>query len=79
MKEINNIKDFVISETESLENILKLMEKGGERILLVVDQENKLLGTITDGDIRRELISSGLKASSNAQKIMNSPPFFFYK
>lgn len=76
MKEINNIKDFVISETENLENILKLMEKGGERILLVVDQENKLLGTITDGDIRRELISSGLKASSNAQKIMNSLPFF---
>ena len=79
MKEINNIKDFVISETESLENILKLMEKGGERILLVVDQENKLLGTITDGDIRRELISSGLKASSNAQKNNELSSFFFYK
>ena len=75
MKEINNIADFLISQDESLESVLGLMEKGGERILLVVDKENRLLGTITDGDIRRELISSGLKASSNAQKIMNSSPY----
>tara|TARA_B100000989_G_scaffold86819_1_gene62509 strand:- start:137 stop:1195 length:1059 start_codon:yes stop_codon:yes gene_type:complete len=75
MKEINKIADFLISGDESLENVLELMEKGGERILLVVDKNNRLLGTITDGDIRRELISSGLKASSNAQKIMNSSPF----
>ena len=75
MKEINKIADFLISGDESLEHVLELMEKGGERILLVVDKNNRLLGTITDGDIRRELISSGLKASSNAQKIMNSSPF----
>ena len=74
MREINNITDFLVSEDESLENVLELMEKGGERILIVVDKQNRLLGTITDGDIRRELISSGLKTSSNAQKIMNSSP-----
>ena len=76
MKEINNIEKFLISGSESLENILTLMEKGSERILLVVDVKKKLLGTITDGDIRRELISSGLNASSNAQKIMNPAPIF---
>ena len=76
MKEINNIEKFLISGSESLENILTLMEKGAERILLVVDVKKKLLGTITDGDIRRELISSGLNASSNAQKIMNQAPIF---
>ena len=76
MKEINNIEKFLISGSESLENILTLMEKGAERILLVVDVKKKLLGTITDGDIRRELISSGLNASSNAQKIMNPAPIF---
>lgn len=76
MKEITNIEKFLISGSESLENILTLMEKGAERILLVVDVKKKLLGTITDGDIRRELISSGLNASSNAQKIMNPAPIF---
>ncbi len=74
MKKINKIDKFLISENESLENILTLMEKETEKFLLVVDVKKKLLGTITDGDIRRELISSGLNASSNAQKIMNPTP-----
>ena len=46
------------------------------RFLLVVDIEKKLLGSITDSDIRRELISSGLNASSNARKMMNPTPIF---
>ena len=68
MKEINKIEKFLISGDESLENIITLMKRGGERFLLVVDIEKKLLGSITDSDIRRELISSGLNASSNARK-----------
>ena len=76
MKKIENIEKFLIAESESLNNILTLMERGAERILLVVDKNKNLLGTITDGDIRRELISSGLNASSNAQKIMNPNPIF---
>ncbi|MAT79873.1 MAG: hypothetical protein CMD13_03955 [Flavobacteriales bacterium] len=76
MKEINEIEKFLISESESLESILTLMEKGAENFLLVVDVKKKLLGTITDYEIRQELISSGLNASSNAQKIMNPTPIF---
>jgi dTDP-glucose pyrophosphorylase/CBS domain-containing protein len=34
------------------------MEKSGIRIVLFVDQEQRLLGTITDGDIRRAVLSS---------------------
>ena len=69
MKEINKIEKFLISGSESLENILTLMEN----FFLVVDVKKKLLGT---ADIRRELISSGLNTSSNAQKIMNPTPIF---
>jgi len=76
MKEINKIEKFLISGDESLENIITLMKRGGERFLLVVDIEKKLLGSITDSDIRRELISSGLNASSNARKMMNPTPIF---
>ena len=76
MKEINKIEKFLISGSESLENILTLMEKEKEKFFIVVDAKKKLLGTISDADIRRELISSGLNASSNAQKIMNSTPIF---
>ena len=70
MKEINKIEKFLISGSESLENILTLMEKEKEKFFIVVDAKKKLLGTISDADLRRELISSGLNASSNAQKII---------
>ena len=76
MKEINQIEKFLISGSESLENIITLMEKREEKFFLVVDVNKKLLGTVTDADIRRELISSGLNTSSNAQKIMNPTPIF---
>jgi len=76
MKEIIDISKFIISQDESLDNILKLIEKGGEKILLVVDKNDHLLGSITDGDIRRELISNGLKGSSTAQKIINPDPIY---
>ena len=75
MKEINKIADFLISEDESLENVLELMEKGGERILLVVDKNNRLLGTITDGDIRRALSSRGNAIfDQTAEQIMSKEP-----
>ena len=76
MKIIEDIDSFLISEDESLENILSKMEAGTEGILLVVDSKNYLVGTITDGDIRRELISNGLNSASNARKIMNRDPVF---
>ena len=37
MKEINKIEKFLISGSESLENILTLMEKKEEKFFLVVD------------------------------------------
>ena len=50
------------------------MDNGKEGILLVVDNNDCLIGIITDGDIRREIISSGPNSSSSAKKIMSSNP-----
>lgn len=35
---------------------IQVLSRGAMRIVLVVDQKNRLLGTVTDGDIRRALI-----------------------
>ena len=56
MKIIKDIDDFLLSEDERLDDILSRMETGAEGILLVVDSKNSLLGTITDGDIRRAIL-----------------------
>lgn len=52
---------------------LRLFEANHEQICLVVDPDNRLLGTITDGDVRRALLRNmGLQSPASA--IMNSSP-----
>ncbi len=49
-------KDLFIYESELIKTVLKKLDKTAEKVLLVVDDKEKLLGTITDGDIRRYII-----------------------
>lgn len=52
---------------------LDLMNKESLRILLVVDLDRRLLGVITDGDIRRGLLR-GLALTTEVSAVMNSKP-----
>lgn len=49
-------KGVLINETALIKDALKQLDKCSEKVLLVVDKHYKLLGTITDGDIRRYLL-----------------------
>src|SRR5208337_2539835 len=49
-------KGVLINETALIKDALKQLDKCAEKVLLVVDKHYKLLGTITDGDIRRYLL-----------------------
>ncbi len=73
MKIITNLSKLSISKDLRLHEILSKMNDGEEAVLLVVEN-NKLLGLITDGDIRRELVTNGANSNSNANKIMNKDP-----
>ncbi len=46
----------LISPLKSIEDALKVIDKEAMKLALVVDESKRLLGTITDGDIRRALI-----------------------
>jgi dTDP-glucose pyrophosphorylase len=48
----------LIKPTDNLSKSIRVLHDGGLRVALVVDQDKKLLGTVTDGDIRRALISN---------------------
>jgi dTDP-glucose pyrophosphorylase len=65
-------KLFVISEM-SISRALKHMDEAGEKILLVVDNSNRLIGTVTDGDIRRWILK-GRSHKNKIQEIMNKKP-----
>lgn len=53
---MRSIKDITVKETASIIEVLKIIDKSSKQLALVVDDNNKLLGTISDGDIRRALL-----------------------
>lgn len=69
------IEKFLSSEGTTIEKALKLINKGGEKTIFIVDKNNLFLGTLTDGDIRRALIK-GFKIKDKITKIYNKKSFF---
>ena len=55
---MKNIENLLIPENITIKEALKIIDKGAIRIALVVDEANKLLGTLSDGDIRRGLLKN---------------------
>ena len=51
------MKEITIRQNSSLKNALKQMSATGEKCLVVVDKKNKLLGTLSDGDVRRAILN----------------------
>ena len=54
---------------------MKVMSKTGEKCLVVVDENNVLLGTLSDGDIRNKILK-GFSMSKSIQDIYNKKPKF---
>ena len=57
---VTNTKAITVSLNTSLKDVLLNMNKSGERIVLVADENNRFFGTITDGDVRRWLLNNEL-------------------
>lgn len=66
-------KKLLIGPDATIEAAIQTIDQGGARIALVVDAEGRLLGTVTDGDVRRAIISHKSLAE-NILGVMNSKP-----
>lgn len=53
-----DIKDFIVSKENSVIEVMKVIDKNTKGIALICDNE-KLLGIVTDGDIRRYILKNG--------------------
>ena len=67
-------KKILIAENLSLEAALRKMNEIGAKCLIVVDDEGKLIGTLSDGDIRKALLS-GNSIDSPIKGIFNENAF----
>lgn len=63
----------LISESSTIKQALEIINSEALRVAVVVDKDQKLLGMITDGDIRRGLLND-LTLTDSVAKVMNSKP-----
>ena len=74
-----NYRQHIIPVDTSLSQALtNLDELINEKVLFVVDKENKLLGSITDGDIRRSLLKNN-SINKTIESVYEPSPKFFYE
>jgi dTDP-glucose pyrophosphorylase/CBS domain-containing protein len=69
-------EDFMkifVSSNETIRNVIQVMNQTGFRLVLVVDKDNRLKGTITDGDIRRGFLGN-IQLESQASEILHPRP-----
>ena len=52
-------KDLTISLESTIVEALKKLDKTAEKVLFVTNKNRKLLGALSDGDIRRYILSKG--------------------
>jgi len=66
-------QNVLITPEEPIAKAIEILDKESPKIVLVVDPEQKLLGTITDGDIRRTLLH-GHGLQDDARLAMHANP-----
>lgn len=76
---IREIEKHLINQDLSIkEALIKLNDLASDAILFVVDSKKQLLGSLTDGDVRRGLIK-GISIDSKVKEVIQSNPKYIRK
>lgn len=70
---MERLKKVLINPAYTIKQALKQMDAMGQKTLLVVDGQTILLGTVTDGDIRRWILK-GRSLTAAVSNVMNRKP-----
>ncbi|MBD3824953.1 MAG: nucleotidyltransferase family protein [Epsilonproteobacteria bacterium] len=65
--------NLLVTKESSIKDALSVIDAGAMKIALVVDEEGKLLGTLSDGDIRRGLLK-GLGLNESIESVVYKTP-----
>ena len=72
------MKNILISPKAKIVYAMKRLSKTGEGCLIVTDFQKKILGTLTDGDIRRGILK-GLNIQKKIDSIYSKNPMVLIK
>lgn len=70
---MNNYKQVMLPPTTPILEAIKIIDASGLQIAVVVDEQQRLLGMVTDGDIRRAILKS-VPLDNPVSTIMNRNP-----
>jgi len=68
-----NHNEITINKNQTIKEALQIIDKGAIRIAIVLDETQKVIGTLTDGDIRRGLLN-GLTLDSTIDNLYFKTP-----
>ena len=67
------MKDFTVKPVVTIRQAMKKLSKSGEKCLLIVGEKNMLLGTLSDGDLRRAILK-GAAVGDSIKNIFHQKP-----
>ena len=67
-------KKFISFENYSLKKTLGIIKKNGSRCSVVVNKSYYLVGTLSDGDIRKKIIKGKFNLRQNTKSICHKKP-----
>ena len=68
-----DLEDLFVDASSTVRDAIGCIDRNAEGIALVVDAERRLIGTLTDGDVRRALLS-GLSLASPVMVVLANKP-----
>ncbi len=74
-KMMQDVNQFLITRECSIKQAMKKMTEIGQKVLFVVNENNSLIGSLSDGDIRKWILSGG-NLRESALRICNKKPKF---
>ena len=72
-RRVRSWQEVLVSCNQTIKDVIEILNHTGLKIVLISNEDKELLGTITDGDIRRGLIN-GFNLDTNVKEILNSNP-----
>lgn len=70
---MTDVTQLFVSPTSLIREAVARIDESSTGIALVVDSDRRLLGTITDGDVRRALLA-GVGLEHSVQLLVNTKP-----
>ena len=70
---VDGLDRLLVSPDDTLRRVIETIDRAELQLALVVDEERRLLGVVTDGDVRRALLR-GVALEDPARAVMNPKP-----